>query len=100
MSETETSGVTRRTAVLIISTVLMGLLSSVWGLSQSFQTYRSEENQAVLEQHRVDPLKHISMERHVDLFVLRKEYEQDVRDIKTHLETINRKLDQIQERRP
>ena len=95
MQENNGNGLTRRTTVVVVSTALLGLVSSVWGLSRSFQAYRTEENRSLILEHREDMSKHMQMERQIDLFVLRKEYEKDLRDIKTRLQSIDGKLDQI-----
>ena len=95
MSFTDSQGWTWRTALMIGATVVIGLVSSVWGLNQSLLSQMSEENRALILNHREDGQKHMAMVRQIDLFVLRKEYEQDIRDIKQDLQRVLQKLDNI-----
>ena len=89
---------TRRTAVGLAVTLGLALVSALWGIGRSFVEYRFEEQRSRIAAHERDAEKHMSMERRVDLFVLRQEYAQDLQDIKTALATINEKLDAIQGR--
>ena len=95
MSFTDSQGWTWRTILIIGATVVIGLVSSVWGLNQSLLSQMSEENRALILNHREDAQKHMAMVRQIDLFVLRKEYEQDIRDIKEDLQRVLQKLDEV-----
>ena len=83
-------------SVLIIS-IFVAMISAVWGVTQSFISYRITENHQLIAAHAESDGMHMPMEQKIQLFVLRQEYEKDIREIKEDLKDILKKLEKMGE---
>ena len=93
----EEGSVLRRWPAIALISLILAMGSAVWGISQSFTSYRIDENQNKIYSHMTDNEQHMSMERKIQFFVLRQEYEKDIKEIKANLEAVLVKLDKLKE---
>ncbi len=89
----------KKIPVVMMASVFLAMVSAVWGVTQSFISYRITENHQLIGAHAENLDKHMPMERKIQLFVLRQEYEKDIREIKEKLDTILKKLEKSGEKR-
>jgi len=100
MHETESvRAPSRKIPVVMAASVFLAMVSAVWGVTQSFISYRINENHQLITAHAENPDKHMPLERKIQLFVLRQEYEKDIREIKEKLDTILEKLEKSGEKK-
>ena len=83
----------KKIPVVMAASVFLAMVSAVWGVTQSFISYRINENHQLIAAHSENLDKHMPMERKIQLFVLRQEYEKDIREIKEKLDVILNKLE-------
>jgi hypothetical protein len=93
------NGIFRRLPAVAIISIVIALGSAVWGISQSFVSYRIDENRTLITNHVFKSEQHMSLERKIQLFVLRREYEKDIKEIKSDVKSILEKLDKMEGKR-